>query len=138
MQSKWEYEYAIIRLVPKVERAEFINIGLLVMCKPKKYICAQYELDKTRILSFAPYLAIEELEKQLPAFIAIANGDKKGGLIASLPVHERFRWMTARRSTIIQTSPVHGGITHDINTLFDQLYKEYVTIPTDIDNLSSP
>lgn len=129
MQDKQVYEYAIIRLVPLVERGEFINIGLILLCKQKRFLKVQYTVDEQRILHFAPYVDLSLLRKHLMAFDEICAATKQAGLIGSLPVHERFRWLTAKRSTIIQCSQVHGGITQNLDALFEHLYGQYVCLP---------
>lgn len=129
MPDKFVYEYAIIRLVPKVEREEFMNIGILMMCKSKRYIKIRYELHNQKIKSLAPYLDICYIEEQLSSFDKIIQGARDSGTIGSLPLHERFRWLTAKRSTILQASSVHSGITEDLDKTFEVLYQEYVTVP---------
>lgn len=129
MPDKFIYEYAIIRLVPKVEREEFMNIGILMMCKSKRYIRIRHELQCQKIKSMAPCLDLSCIEEQLSSFDKIIEGASDSGPIGTLPLHERFRWLTAKRSTMLQASPVHSGITEDLDKTFEILYQEYVTIP---------
>ncbi|HEX2975352.1 MAG TPA: DUF3037 domain-containing protein [Bacteroidales bacterium] len=122
---KHVYEYAVIRVVPLVEREEFINAGVILFCKKKKFIRMKYRIPKDKILSLAPHADIEEITLNLDAFSKIAAGDKDGGPIALLDEAERFRWLTAVRSASIQTSRPHPGVTTDpeqaINSLFDEM-----------------
>ncbi len=98
-----------------------------MMCKSQRFIKVAYELDASRIKALYPFFDIAVAELHLPAFLSIARGEQQAGLIGSLPLHERFRWLTAKRSTILQASAVHGGITSDLESAFDKLYRENVT-----------
>jgi len=113
MQDKHLFEYAVIRVVPRVEREEFLNIGVIVYCSRLKYLELIYTLDTDRLLAFYPKLDIAELEEHLKAFEAITKGSKDGGPIAQLDLANRFRWLTATRSTILQSSKVHPGFCGD-------------------------
>lgn len=126
MPDKHLYEYAVIRIVPKVEREEFINIGLIMFSKKQKYIRAQYELNEQKISVFSTELDKECIDKQLRTFDKICSGDNSGGIIATMDVAERFRWLTAVRSTSIQTSRPHSGFSADLDETFDRLYAELV------------
>lgn len=132
MLDKQVYEYAVIRVVPKIERGEFINVGIILLSKPKRFLKVKYELDEQKILTMAPYADITLFKKHLHAFEEICLGSQQAGLIGSLPIHERFRWLTAKRSTIIQCSQAHGGISNNLDTTFEHLYKEYVKLPEDL------
>lgn len=131
MPDKFVYEYAILRLVPKVEREEFMNIGILMMCKSKRYMKFRHELPFQKIKIMAPYLDASCIEQQLFSFDKILEGARDSGTIGALPLHERFRWLTAKRSTLLQTSQVHSGITGDLDKTFEILYREYITVPTE-------
>jgi hypothetical protein len=127
MQGKQLFEYAVIRVVPCVERQEFINVGVILFCSRQGFLKTVYEIDPARLKAFSPTLDLEEVRERLDAFQLICNGGKDGGTIGQLPVSGRFRWLTAARSTIIQTSPVHPGFCNDpaqaIERLFTQLVK---------------
>lgn len=110
MQEKLLFEYAVIRVVPHVEREEFLNVGVIVYCSAQGFLQTLFEVDKKRLHCFAPNIKIEELEERLRAFEKICAGSPEGGPIAKLPIASRFRWLTATRSTIIQISPVHPGL----------------------------
>ncbi|HMI63938.1 MAG TPA: DUF3037 domain-containing protein [Puia sp.] len=113
MQDKHLFEYAVIRVVPRVEREEFLNVGVIVYCSRLKYLELIYTLDPDRLLAFYPKLDIAELAQHLQAFEAITKGSKDGGPIAQLDLANRFRWLTATRSTILQSSKVHPGFCGD-------------------------
>jgi hypothetical protein len=126
MQQKYIYEYAIVRIVPVVEREEFINTGVILFCKKAKFLRVQFDLKKERILALMSDADIEEIEKNLEAFYNIAAGNKNGGPIACLDEAERFRWLTAVRSASIQTSRPHPGVCNDLEETFNQLFSEMV------------
>jgi len=126
MQEKHLFEYAVIRVVPRVEREEFLNIGVILYCSRQKYLQLIYTLDTDRLLAFYPKLDIAELEEHLRAFEAITLGSKEGGPIAQLDIASRFRWLTATRSTILQTSKVHPGFCGDPAAALQRLHAALV------------
>ncbi len=126
MQDKWIYEYAVLRLVPKVEREEFINIGILLFCKKKNYLRCLTLLDASRTISTFPDFQIKEVQAYLDAIQLIVEGHRDGGPIAKFDVPSRFRWLTAKRSTIIQTSATHSGLASDLDTTINTLFSELV------------
>jgi hypothetical protein len=125
MQPKYLFEYAVIRVVPRVEREEFLNIGVILYCAKQKFLQTIYLLDEARLQALYPGLDIDELKEHLCSFERICRGDKAAGPIGKLDVASRFRWLTATRSTVLQTSKVHPGMSEDalvtLNRLFDQL-----------------
>ena len=126
MREKHLYDYAVIRVVPRVEREEFINIGLMLFCKRQKYLRIQYQIPKEKITLFCPEFDVEQLEINLAAFTKICSGKKEGGPIAEFELAERFRWLTAIKSSSIQTSRPHSGFSTDLDKTFDELYNELV------------
>ncbi|MBR9920683.1 MAG: DUF3037 domain-containing protein [Bacteroidetes bacterium] len=126
MPDRHVYEYAIIRLVPKVEREEFLNVGVIVFCKRKKYLRVKFYLDEARILAFSDELDLEEVQAYLKTWEYIANGQKEGGKIAQLDQPNRFRWLTNSRSTIIQPSKVHVGLCEAPEEVLEKLFSKYV------------
>jgi hypothetical protein len=122
------YEYAVIRFVPKVEREEFINIGLAFFCKSNKIIYFKYYLDKRKIISFSTEVEYEILKKHLESFQMIAEGKTQKTCIAQFDIAERFRWITAIKSSCIQTSRPHPGIAkrEDLEPTFERLFTEMV------------
>lgn len=109
MQEKQLFEYAVIRVVPRVDREEFLNVGVVLYCPRHKYLELIYTLDTARLRAFAPGLDIEEVQGHLHAFAEVVRGGIAGGPIGQLDAASRFRWLTAQRSTILQTSRVHPG-----------------------------
>jgi hypothetical protein len=126
MQQKYIYEYAVIRVVPVVEREEFVNVGVILFSKKEKFIRVKYDLRIEKILALMPNADIEEIRKNIEAFQNIADGKKVGGPIASLDEAERFRWLTAVRSASIQTSKTHPGVTDNLESILDKLFLEMV------------
>lgn len=126
MHEKHLYEYAVLRVVPKVEREEFINIGLLLFCKRQKYLRIEYLIVPEKIKSICSEFDIGQLKESLDSFVKIGKGSKEGGPIAAFEVSERFRWLTAVKSSSIQTSRPHSGFSTDLDTTFDKLYAELV------------
>ena len=126
MQEVKIYEYAVIRLVPKVEREEFFNIGLIMFSKKEKYIRFEFHLCSEKFASMRSKLDFEDVSKNLQNFKHVARGEKEGGAIAQLDIPERFRWLTAVRSSVIQTSRPHPGKTKDLDATFERLFEELV------------
>ena len=126
MQEDKIYEYAVIRLVPKVEREEFFNIGLVMFSKKEKFIRVEFYLCPDKFKLMHSKLDYEDIIRNLESFQKIANGDKDGGPIALLDIPERFRWLTAVRSAVVQTSRPHPGKSKDLNTTFGKLFEELV------------
>lgn len=126
MQENKIYEYAVIRLVPKVEREEFFNIGLIMFSKREKYIRFEFHLCTEKFKSMKPELDYQDIFQNLENFKHVASGEKEGGPIALLEIPERFRWLTAVRSSVIQTSRPHPGKTVDLDETFERLFLELV------------
>jgi hypothetical protein len=124
MQEKHLFEYAVIRVIPRVEREEFINVGVILYCSAQDFLQTAFELNHDRLSTFTSELKISDIEEHLLAFKQICEGGPKAGSIGQLPLGERFRWLTAPRSTVVQTSPVHTGLCSDAGeTLADLLAK---------------
>ncbi len=126
MQDKHLYEYAVIRVLPRVEREEFLNVGIILFCKKEKYLEVLYHLDHNKLKMFCEDLDIEQLKLNLESFEKICRGDKDGGPIAQMDIPSRFRWLTAVRSSVIQTSRPHPGLCHDLDKTLKRLYSEMV------------
>lgn len=109
MQDHCSYDYAVVRVVPRVEREEFINVGVIVSCPGRDFLEACIELDAARLHAFDPTLDIEALRKHAASIPAICSGGATAGPIGRLTQRERFHWLVAPRSTIIQVSPAHTG-----------------------------
>lgn len=121
------YEYAVIRLVPQVEREEFINVGIILFSKKQKFIRTKIVLPEERLKLFKCEMDLDQIKANLHAFELISVGSKAGGPIACEELPERFRWLTAVRSSIIQTSRPHPGKTADLEKEVERLFEEYVS-----------
>ena len=126
MQEKDLFEYAVIRVVPRVEREEFLNVGVILFCTKQKFLKALYQLDEHRLKAFCASLDLAEIEENLSAFGKISTGSPNGGPIGQLDLASRFRWLTATRSTVLQTSKVHPGFCEHAGETLERLYSELV------------
>ncbi len=126
MQGKHLYEYAVVRIVPRVEREEFINVGVILFCKNMNFLRVICRIDHEKLRLFDCETETEELEENLKAFEKICNGDRDGGPVAQWPMAERFRWLTAVRSSAIQMSRPHNGFTDDPAKTLQRLFEELV------------
>lgn len=120
------FDYAVIRLVPRVEREEFFNVGVIVSCPAQKYLEARIHLSEEKLKAFAPALDAETIRRYLEIIPKICAGDRAAGVIGRLTPRERFYWLTAQRSTIIQTSPVHTGFCSDAGEMLERLFDKMV------------
>jgi hypothetical protein len=123
------YDYALIRVVPRVERGEFVNAGVVLSCKAGGFLQARVELDEARLRALDPGVDLEAVRGHLRAFCAIAAGGAEAGPIGRLAARERFHWLTATRSTMIQTSPVHSGRCTDHAAMLERLLDTMVRLP---------
>jgi hypothetical protein len=126
MQEDKIYEYAVIRLVPKVEREEFFNIGLVMFSKKEKFIRMKFYLCPEKFRLMHSKLDYDDIVQNLESFQKIAEGKKEGGPISQLEIPERFRWLTAVRSSVVQTSRPHPGKSKDLEKTFNKLFEELV------------
>lgn len=126
MQEQNKYEYAVLRYVPRVEREEFINVGLAMMCKRRRWIKVCILLPEEKLKAMCPETDHESLARQLQAFVDIAEGRRGAGPVAQYPVEERFRWISAVKSSVIQTSRPHPGLCDDLEATFSRLFSELV------------
>ena len=125
--SAHSFDYAVVRIVPRVERGEFVNAGAIVFCRTQRYLAAEVHLDRPRVKAFAPALDLEEVAAALALIPRLCAGDPAAGPIARLPQPDRFHWLVAPRSTILQTSPVHTGLTEDPAASLARLLATVVT-----------
>ncbi len=126
MPGKHLYEYAVIRLVPRVEREEFLNVGIILFSKGAKYLNCKYRIDTEKLKLFSCELEVEDFEKNLNAFEKICSGSKDGGPVAQWEIPDRFRWLTAQRSASLQTSRPHNGFSDDLDATLERLFGELV------------
>jgi hypothetical protein len=120
------YEYAVIRVLPMVEREEFLNVGIVLFCKREKFIIVHYEINETKLQLFSKDLDVEQIKTNLQSFKKIALGTEKCGPIADMDMPSRFRWLTAIRSSSIQTSRPHPGLCIDLEQTAKRLFEELV------------
>jgi hypothetical protein len=120
------YDYAIVRIVPRVERGERINVGVILSCVDSAFLDARIELDSARLLALDPALDLEAIRAGLATIPAVCAGGPGAGPIGALPPRDRFRWLVSPRSTIIQMSPVHTGRTSDPAAALDRLLETMV------------
>ena len=127
MPALSSFDYAVIRVVPRVEREEFVNAGVLLFCLEKDFLRARVEVDEPRLRALWPEIDVELVRQHLEAIPKICAGSPDGGPIARLSLRERFHWLVAPRSTIIQVSPVHAGLCdapeRELDELFDQVVR---------------
>jgi DUF3037 family protein len=123
------FDYSVVRVVPRVERGEFVNAGVIVSCPGKNYLKARVELDAERLAALDPFFDRETVERHLNAIPLICEGGARGGPIGLLPQRARFHWLVAPRSTVIQTSPVHTGFCEDGDAVLEHLFERMVRPP---------
>ena len=126
MQEQHSFEYAVIRVVPKVEREEFMNVGVILYCQSLSYLDALFTLDEERLFALSPGLEMGEIKKHLSAFCSICKGGTEAGPIGKLDMGSRFRWLTATRSTVLQCSKVHPGLSSEPALTLKNLHKRLV------------
>ena len=126
MPEKHLFEYAIIRIVPCVEREEFMNVGVIMYCSAQKFLKCTTHIDIEKLKSFRSHLSINELQERLDVFKKICGGIPDGGTIGTYPLASRFRWLTATRSTVVQTSKVHPGLCQDAAKTLLRLHEDLV------------
>jgi hypothetical protein len=126
MQDKHLFEYAIIRVVPRVEREEFLNVGVILFCAKKKFLKCKLHVDAEKLAAMCKALDIQELNKNLNAIETICVGGKHSGPIGQLDLASKFRWLTATRSTVVQSSKVHPGFCDDPELMLERLKEQFV------------
>lgn len=126
MPERYLFEYAVLRVVPHVEREEFLNVGIILYCPAQKFLKALYELDEPRLRVLCDKLDFAEVQEHVRSFDKICRGGNDAGAIGKLSMPERFRWLTAERSTMLQTSKVHPGLCIDANEMLERLFTQLV------------
>lgn len=129
MPALSSFDYAILRVVPRVEREECINAGVLLFCLERDFLQARVEVNEARIRALWPATDVELVRAHLEAIPRICAGTPDGGPIARLSLRERFHWLVAPRSTIIQVSPVHAGLCESPERALDELFRQMVVVP---------
>ncbi|HEX7692333.1 MAG TPA: DUF3037 domain-containing protein [Sediminibacterium sp.] len=126
MQDRQLFEYAVIRIVPRVEREEFLNVGVILYCRNQQFLQLLYAIDEKKLSLFSESIDMDDLRERLCSFRKICEGSPDGGPIARLDMASRFRWITAYRSTVLQTSKVHPGLCVDAGETLQKLYEQLV------------
>lgn len=126
MPAEYTYDYAIVRIVPRVERGERINAGVILSCPDLEFLEARIELDESRLLLLDPAVDLELMRRNLAIIPAVCRGGEEAGPIGALPQRSRFRWLVSPRSTMIQPSPVHTGRTSDPAAALESLLERMV------------
>jgi hypothetical protein len=120
------FDYAVVRVVPRVERGEFVNAGVILFSRTARFLDARIELDRARLMAMAPSIDCDVVQSYLDAIPRVCAGGREAGPIGALSQSERFHWLVAPRSTIIQTSPVHSGVHSDLRVALDHLFDRLV------------
>jgi hypothetical protein len=131
MRKRYPFDYAIVRIVPRVDRGEFLNAGVILFSSTAAFLDARIECDHERLKALAPSIDLPLVESYLEAIPKICAGGPDAGSIGELPQRARFHWLVAPRSTIIQPSPVHSGIDHDLSAALENLFKKLVSPPSE-------
>ncbi|WP_231491792.1 DUF3037 domain-containing protein [Pedobacter sp. Leaf170] len=126
MQEKFLFEYAVIRVMPRVEREEFINVGIILYCAKQKFLKSIYIIDENKLKTFSPEIDIDEIEANLIALQRISAAANGSGTIGTYDMASRFRWLTATRSTVVQCSKVHPGFCLNAQETLNRLYEQLV------------
>ena len=128
MPERHSFDYAIVRVVPHVEREEFLNVGVILSCQAADFLKAMFHVDAKRLSALAPELDIKEVQSHLEAIQLICQGGEQAGPIGRLPRRARFDWLVAPRSTVIQTSAVHTGLCSEPEKALEQLLRKMVSL----------
>jgi hypothetical protein len=126
MPTRDAYNYALVRVVPSIQRGECLNVGVILFCRTQRFLGARIALQPHRLHALAPGLALPPLQQHLDIISGVCAGARSAGPFAELPQSERFHWLVAPRSTMIQTSPVHGGLCADAAATLEHLYRTLV------------
>ena len=129
MPAREPFQYTVIRVVPRVERGELINAGVVLFCRTRRFLAARTWLDERALEALAPGCSAAEVRPHLELLERVAAGDPEGGPIATLPPSERFHWLAAPASTVVQPGPVHTGLTDDPAAELDRLFAALVARP---------
>ena len=122
------FDYAVIRVVPRVDREEFVNAGVILFCLQKDFLKARVEVDEPRLRALWPEVDVELIRQHLEAIPRICDGDPDAGPIARLSLRERFHWLVSPRSTMIQVSPVHTGLCEEPERALEELFQRMVFV----------
>ncbi|HEY0160876.1 MAG TPA: DUF3037 domain-containing protein [Thermoanaerobaculia bacterium] len=128
MRKLCAFDYAVVRVVPRVDRGEFINAGVILFCSTEAFLEARIDLQRDRLLALDPGVDYDVVQTHLDAIPLVCAGGKEAGPIGELPQRARFHWLVAPRSTVIQVSPVHSGVHENLETALELLFKKLVRV----------
>lgn len=120
------YDYAVIRVVPRVEREEFVNVGVILSCQSTRFLEARIHVDRARLAALAPRLDLDDVQRHLATIPLVCRGGPEAGALGELSPRQRFHWLVAPRSALIQTSAVHSGLTDDCDATLESLMRRMV------------
>jgi hypothetical protein len=120
------FDYAVVRIVPSVEREEFFNAGVVLFCPEQRFLNARIHLNREKLAAFDPEIDVQDIQRRLEAIVKICAGDTNAGPIGRLPQRPRFHWLIAPRSTVVQVSPAHSGVCEEPGAVLDRLFEEQV------------
>ncbi len=126
MPARASYDYTVVRVAPRVEREEFLNAGVILFSKARRFLAARVGINEARLRALAPSVDVDLVRRHIEGIRRVCEGDAEAGPIASLSLSERFHWLAAPRSTIIQMSPVHGGTCEDPAARLEELFQQLV------------
>ena len=126
MPERFVFDYAVVRVVPRVERGEFLNAGVILFCPTQSFLEARIELDEARLKALSPTIDVAVVQSYLDAIPKVCAGGGEAGSVGSLPQRARFHWLVAPRSTVIQTSPVHSGVHENLTVALNGLFEKLV------------
>jgi len=129
VHERFAFDYAIVRVVPRVDRGEFLNVGVILFCPTAAYLQSRIELDRERLRMLAPSIDLDAVQSYLDVIPRVCAGGVDAGSIGELPQRARFHWLVAPRSTILQMSPVHAGVHHDLDAALTHLFEKLVRSP---------
>jgi hypothetical protein len=129
MPDRNSYDYAIIRVVPRVERGERVNVGVILFCRTRDFLDVEVDLDRARLLAIAPDLDLDAVQRQLDMITLTCQGSPAAGSLGQMSRAERFHWLVSPRSTIVQTSAVHCGLCADPARALQRLFARLVAVP---------
>jgi Protein of unknown function (DUF3037) len=124
--SRLAYQYVVLRCVPRVDREEFVNVGVVIYCQATDYLDVAWRVDRDRLTAFDPRLDLDQVSDALGFVEGVCAGDERGGAAAGKPIGQRFGFLKAPRSTVLQPGPVHGGVTHDPARQLEHLIEKLV------------
>jgi hypothetical protein len=125
-RARLSYQYVVLRCVPRVDREEFLNVGVVIYCQATDYLAASWQVDRDRVAALYPALDLDQVCDALDFVDGVCAGDERGGAAATKPIGQRFGFLKAPKSTVLQPGPVHGGVTHDPVRQLEHLVEKLV------------